>query len=131
MGEPDKAALLRGIDFFRSCTDRQLQDIAKLSIDRHLEPGDVLCEQGAYESDVFVLVNGEAAVHIDGSQVATVGSGEVVGEFSMMHGGRRSATLKAVTPLHVIELDPREVDSVLSVDPGSIDQLGPRKKGES
>lgn len=130
MGEPDKAALLSKIEFFKSCTDRQLQDIAKLSVDRHLEPGDVLCRQGDYESDVFVLVDGEAAVHIDGSQVATVGTGEVVGEFSMMHGGRRSATLQAITPLHVIQLDPREVDSVLSVDPGSIDQLGPRKKSD-
>ena len=129
MAEPDKGALLKEIDFFKRCTQRQIDDIAKLAVDRNLAPGDVLCRQGEHGSDVFVLVEGEASVTIDGANVATVGTGEVVGELSMMKGGRRTATLEAITPLHVLVLDPREVDSVLSVDPSSIDQLGPRKPG--
>lgn len=126
VADTDKSALLQQIDFFKGCTQRQVDDIAKMALDRHLSPGEILCEQGAFESDVFVLVEGEAAVRLDGAQVATVGAGEVVGELAMIKGGHRTATIQAVTPLHVIVLDPREVDSVLSADPGSAKRLGPR-----
>ncbi len=129
MATPDKAASLKQIDFFKGCTDRQIDDIAKLVGERDLAPGEVLCRQGEFESDVFVLVRGEASVVIDGKEVATVGAGEVVGEFSMVSGGKRSATLTAIAPMLVLVLDPREVDSVLSSDPSSARNLGPRHPG--
>ena len=129
MGAEDIAGLLKQVDFFRGCTDKQIDDIAKLSVDRHLAAGETLCRQGELEHDVFVLVDGEASVTIDGKQVATVGTGEVVGELSMETGGRRTATLEAVTPLHVVVLDPREVDSVLMADPRAAKDLGPRHPG--
>jgi CRP-like cAMP-binding protein len=126
MEGPDKGALLSQVDFFKGCTKRQIDDIAKLVDDRHLVHGEVLCRQGDYESDVFVIVDGKASVSIDGAKLATVGTGEVVGELSMVQGGRRTATLEAITSLHVLVLDPREVDSVLSADPSSAQRLGPR-----
>ena len=125
MAGPDKSALLSQVDFFKGCTQRLIDDIAKLVDDRHLVHGEVLCRQGDYESDVFVIVDGKASVSIDGAKVATVGAGEVVGELSMVQGGRRTATLEAMTTLHVLVLDPREVDSVLSADPSSAGRLGP------
>jgi CRP/FNR family cyclic AMP-dependent transcriptional regulator len=129
VGEPEKAGLLKQIDFFKGCTDRQIEDIAKLVDERRFSPGDIVCRQGEFESDVFVLVKGEASVAIDDKEVATVGAGEVVGELSMVSGGKRSATLTAIAPMLVLVLDPREVDSVLSSDPGSARNLGPRSPG--
>lgn len=126
---PDAAALLAQIDFFKGCTARQIEDIAKLAGDRHLEAGETLCRQGEHSTDAFVLVDGEAAVIIDGNQVATVGTGEVVGELSIDRGGLRTATLRATTPLHVLVLDAREIESVLASDPGSARNLGPRHPG--
>lgn len=125
----DTAGLLKQIDFFKGCTDRQIDDIAKLVGERKLGAGEVLCRQNEFESDVFVLVRGEASVVIDGKEVATVGAGEVVGELSMVSGGKRSATLTAIAPMLVLVLDPREVDSVLSSDPSSARNLGPRHPG--
>lgn len=125
----DKAVLLKQVEFFKGCTDAQLEDIAHLIGDRHLAPGETLCRQGDYESDVFVFVDGEASVTIDGKRVATISAGEVVGELSMETGGHRTATLEALTPLHVLVLDPREVDSVLMADPKSMRSLGPRNPG--
>lgn len=131
MDATQRATLLAEIDFFKGCTRRQVEDIAKLVSSRHLSSGDVLCRQGDFETDVFVLVDGEASVEINGKQVAVVGAGEVVGELSMEKGGHRTATLTASTPLHVLVLDPREVDSVLAADPSSAANLGPRNPGPS
>jgi CRP-like cAMP-binding protein len=129
MGQPgdiEKSELLAAIEFFQGCTAREIDDIAKLAVDRHFAPGDELCNQGEADTEVFVLVEGEATVTIDGNQVAMVGTGDVVGELSMLGRGRRTATLTAVTPLHVLVMDPREVDSVLAADPSSAKRLGPR-----
>jgi CRP-like cAMP-binding protein len=125
----DTATLLAEIDFFKGCTPRQLDDIAKLSSSRQLAVGEVLCRQGDEEHDVFVLLDGEASVNIDGRDVAIVGRGEVVGELSMETGGHRTATLTATSPLHVVVLDPREIDSVLMADPGAARNLGPKHPG--
>lgn len=124
-----KATLLKQVEFFAGCTDAQLQDIAKQVGARDLDDGEVLCRQGDHESEVFVIVRGEASVTINGSNVATIGPGEVVGELSMERGGQRTATLTAITPLFVLVLDPREIESVLMVDPKSERNLGPRHPG--
>lgn len=129
MDPTETAALLAEVDFFKGCTPRQIDDIAKLVSSRHLEPGDVLCRQGDYESDVFVLVEGKASVTVGGLDIAVVETGEVVGELAMDRGGHRTATITAITPLHVLVLDPREIDSVLASDPGSAANLGPRHPG--
>ena len=122
----DIAAVLRGIDFFKGCTDRELEDIAGLLVDRRFDAGEVLCEQGDAESEAFALLEGEATVIVDGEEVGTAHSGDVVGELAMLGTGRRTATLRAVTPVHVLVIDPREVDSVLSADPSSARRLGRR-----
>lgn len=121
-----KSALISQVDFFSGCTQREIDDIAKLLADRHFAAGDELCHQGDAESYGFVVVEGEAAVIVDGEQAGTVTAGDVVGELSMLGNGHRTATLKALTPVHALLIEPDEIDSVLSADPSSGDRLGHR-----
>jgi CRP-like cAMP-binding protein len=79
--------------------------------------------QGAFEDNVFVIVEGEADVIIDGSSVGKAVVGEIVGDLSMLGTGKRAATLRAITPMHVLVFDPPEIDSVLSADPSSSRRL--------
>jgi CRP-like cAMP-binding protein len=124
----DKRALLSRIDFFKGCTERELEDVAKLVLDRRYEAGEELCRQGEAETDAFAVIEGSASVIKDGEEIATVEAGDVVGELSMLGTGRRTATLRAITPVHVLVIDPREVDSVLSADPSSAQRLGRRQR---
>ena len=124
----DKRALLSRIDFFKGCTERELDDVAKLAVDRRFEAGEELCNQGEAETDAFAIVDGRASVIKDGQEIATAEAGDVVGELSMLGTGRRTATLRAITPVHVLVIDPREVDSVLSADPSSAHRLGRRQR---
>jgi CRP-like cAMP-binding protein len=123
----EKSALIAQIDFFSGCTQRELDDVAKLLADRHFAAGEELCRQGDAETHGFVLVDGEAAVIEDGDEVGTAVAGDVVGELSMLGTGRRTATLRAVTPVHVLVIEPQEIDSVLSADPSSGRLLGRRE----
>jgi CRP/FNR family cyclic AMP-dependent transcriptional regulator len=123
----DKSALIGQVDFFKGCTQREIDDVAKLLVDRHFAVGEELCHQGDSELNGFVLVDGEAAVLVDGKQVATATSGDVVGELSMLGSGHRTATLKALTPVHALIIEADEIDSVLSADPSSSQRLGRRE----
>ena len=120
----EKSALLQQVDFFKGCSQRELDDVAQMVSDRHYEIGEELCRQSEPETHGFVLVSGEAAVLIDGSQVGSVEAGDVVGELSMLGTGRRTATLRAVTPIHALIIQPEEIDSVLAADPSSQRRLG-------
>jgi len=120
----EKSALIAQVDFFKGCTQREIDDVAKLLVDRHFAIGDELCRQGEAETHGFVLVDGEAAVLVDGEQVATASAGDVVGELSMLGTGHRTATLRALTPVHALLIEPDEIDSVLSADPSSSRRLG-------
>ena len=120
----EKSALIAQVDFFKGCTQREINDVAKLLVDRHFAIGDELCRQGDAETHGFVLVEGEAAVLVDGEHVATASAGDVIGELSMLGTGRRTATLRALTPVHALLIEPDEIDSVLSADPSSSRRLG-------
>jgi cAMP-dependent protein kinase regulator len=126
-GNADRAELLSQLDFFKGCTQREIDDIANLVVDRYFDMGEALCDQGDAETDAFALIEGEAAVMVDGEQVGTARPGDVIGELSMLGTGRRTATVSAITPVRVLVIDPREIDSVLAADPGSSQRLGRRK----
>jgi CRP-like cAMP-binding protein len=123
----EKSALIAQVDFFKGCTQREIDDVAKLLVDRHFGIGEELCHQGDAETYGFVIVDGEAAVVVDGEQVAIATGGDVVGELSMLGTGHRTATLRALTPVHALLIEPDEIDSVLSADPSSGQRLGRRE----
>jgi CRP-like cAMP-binding protein len=128
MTTEDNLAVLGQVEFFRGCNARALTDIAHLAEERGFADGAELCRQGEFDSDVFVIVEGAAEAIIDGAAVGQVGTGEVVGELAMLGTGRRTATLRAIGPVRVLILDPREVDTVLASDPSSAERLGHREK---
>ena len=128
MSSDDNIELLNRVEFFKGCTNRELTDLAHLAEERAFADGAELCHEGEFGNDVFVIIDGEAAATIDGEPVGTVTAGEVVGELAMLGTGRRTATLRAVGPMRVLVLDPREVDTVLAADPSSASRLGHHDK---
>ncbi len=74
--------------------------------ERRLATGDTICSIGEMSDRAFLVVDGElAAVLRDGLVVATHGPDALVGEITALVGGRRTATLRAIRPATVIEID--------------------------
>jgi CRP-like cAMP-binding protein len=61
----------------------------------------VLTQQGDEATELFVLLDGMVSVEVDGRDLGDLGPGAVVGERALLDGGRRTATLRAITPLRV------------------------------
>jgi hypothetical protein len=77
---------------------------------RRLGAGQTLVEQGERGDELFLLFDGVLQVEIDGQPVTEVGPGAILGEMALLHQGRRTATLRAVTPCRVAVVPKDRID---------------------
>jgi len=75
-----------------------------------LRKGATLVEQGDPGDELYLLFDGLLAVEIDGRTVTELGPGAVVGEVAVLAGGRRTATLRAVTVCRVAAVPGDRID---------------------
>lgn len=110
-GDTDSPALVTEVETAaeRSLSATIMQGGARPRI-RKVREGATLVEQGEAGTDLFLLLDGVLRVEVDGSAVTDLGPGALVGERALLEGGRRTATLRAVTPCKVAVADAGEVD---------------------
>ncbi|HET9558469.1 MAG TPA: cyclic nucleotide-binding domain-containing protein [Actinomycetota bacterium] len=75
-----------------------------------LRKGATLVTQGDTGHELYLLFDGLLAVEIDGVTVTELGPGAVVGELALLAGGRRTATLRAVTGCRVAAVAGDRID---------------------
>jgi len=78
---------------------------------RKLKEGQVLVEQGQIGRELYLLLDGVISVEVDGESLGDLGPGAIVGERAILEGGRRTATLKAVTKARVAVADIDQIDT--------------------
>jgi Cyclic nucleotide-binding domain len=73
---------------------------------RRLKEGEALVTQGEEGQEIYLLLDGIVAVEVDGNQLAEIGPGAILGERAHLEGGKRGATLRAITNARVAVGDP-------------------------
>jgi CRP/FNR family transcriptional regulator, cyclic AMP receptor protein len=64
--------------------------------------GQTLLKQNATDQDVYLIIEGEVSIEINGKQVATSGPGAPIGEMAVLDPyGARSASVLAITDIVV------------------------------
>jgi CRP-like cAMP-binding protein len=81
-------------------------DGPKTEIDKKIleyKAGDVVMEQGEVARGLYILVSGTLEVFFNGVKVAEINQkGSFVGEIASLLGGRRTATVRASTPVKMM-----------------------------
>lgn len=77
---------------------------------RELPAGAVLTTQGEPGDSLYLLLDGVLSVDVDGTVLTELGPGVVLGERAVLEGGRRTATLTAVTKIRVAEAAAETID---------------------
>lgn len=77
---------------------------------RTVKKGRTLTEQGAPGDELYLLLDGMLDVVVDGEVIAEVGPGAILGERALLEHGRRTATLRALTPCRVAVASEHAVD---------------------
>jgi Cyclic nucleotide-binding domain len=108
-GGEDSAAVVTAVE---SAAERQLS-LLIMGDDppfRRLRPGEALVEQGTPGDRLFLLFDGVLAVEAYGQTVTEIGPGAILGEMAALHSGRRTATLRALTPCRVAVVPGDRID---------------------
>ena len=83
---------------------------------RDVAAGEVLVHEGGPSEGLFLVVEGQVAVHHADAdawvKVADLGPGKVFGEIALVHGGTAVATVVAETDAYLIVLDRRDFDAL-------------------
>jgi CRP-like cAMP-binding protein len=108
-----RAHALEGVTLFRGCSKKELQALARITTEVAVPEGRVLCREGDYGQECFIIISGEAGVTIGADDVATIGPGGVVGEMALLDGGPRVATVTALTEMDLLVLSRSEFDRLL------------------
>ncbi len=99
-----------------------LETVKKLSY-RRLGTGATLLVEGEPGDSLFIVVSGQITVSKGGSELATLGSGSVLGEMAIITGAPRSATAVAKTDVEVFELLRRDVEQLAREKPSVAEEL--------
>jgi hypothetical protein len=95
---------------------------------RNFEPGEIVMSAGEPGDSMFILTTGMARAYMrtgEGHhvQLRLMTDGDFFGEISILTGGPRTATVTAVTPLDVLELDKATLDEITKTHPRVRDVL--------
>lgn len=109
---------LAEVPLFSACSRKDLQKIAKASDEVEVKAGRVLVDQGRMGHEFFLIVEGQAIVKRNESEVNRLGPGDYFGELSLLDRAPRNATVVADTDMKLLVLGQREFTGVLDAVPG-------------
>jgi thioredoxin reductase (NADPH) len=105
---------------FPKLTSAQISRIAAHGHVRSVQSGEVLIEQGDKSVPFFVVITGEVEIvrpcGAHETLVTVHGSGEFTGEVNMLSGRRSLIRARAIKPCKVIELDHKQMLTLVQTD---------------
>ena len=111
------ADALAGMTLFADLAAPQLQGVAGRFEEAFFAEGARVLRQGLSGSAFYVILDGEAAILVDGEQRATLGRGEFFGEVSIILGELPTADVVALRPLRCVVLPGAAVEGFLIEHP--------------
>lgn len=118
MAKDPKLDRLHAVPLFSGCDKKELERLSAAIDTIDVAAGKTLIRQGAITHEAFVIENGEADVAIDGTHVATIPSGEMIGEIGLLTRLPASATVTAKTDMTVLVIPHQRFASVADDTPG-------------
>lgn len=113
-----KEALLADLALFAGAGADALASLASVSDTVTVDAGTVLIQQDVRHSSVYVIVDGTAAVQVNGAAAAVISTGGVFGELAFFSQGPASATVTAQSELELLVIPFNRFDQVIDDQPG-------------
>jgi len=99
-------SLLRSTPVFSSLPAPALEGVARALQRVELVPGSVIISQGDEATQhYYVLADGAVQVQQNGHPIRELGRGSGLGEIALLHGGPRTASVVALTPVTLYSLN--------------------------
>ena len=113
--------LLSKVPFFNKIPEGEFTKLAARMRARSVPPNEAILEQGKSGSSMFLIARGvvrvshtEEGIDLD---LATLMAGDFFGEMALLHDEPRTATVKAVTPCSLYQLNREDMQSFMEAYP--------------
>ena len=100
---------LKAIPLFSQLSDEEAHRLAAFATETSIAEGQILMKQGDYSTELIAIEEGTADVLQDGTKVATLGEGALIGEMGLLAREPRNADVVATSPMRVIKLTHWEI----------------------
>jgi CRP-like cAMP-binding protein len=108
---------LADLALFADLSWPQIEAVAHTFGEEAFGPGQRVLRQGLSGSGLFIVVEGEASVEIEGDQLARLGRGDFFGEISALLGEPPVADVRAETVLRCLVVPGAQVEQFLLEHP--------------
>jgi CRP/FNR family transcriptional regulator, cyclic AMP receptor protein len=116
-------ARLAAVPLFAELGSEDLAALAEVASEIDAEAGRTLTSEGDFGHALYAIVSGTAEVSVDGAPVRTLGPGDVFGEVAVLQAGRRTATVRAASPMTLIAVFKRDVWALERRSPEAAERL--------
>ena len=104
---------LQEFEGFKNFSEDDLKRIVKASHRTSTSGPWPLIREQTVSDACYILLSGEAAVYVGQDKIATVKSGEVIGESALKRGKLRGATVTTTGRAEVLHIDRDDLDRLL------------------
>ena len=110
----ENITVLRSLDIFRAIPDPDLVKVASILKGKEVRAGEDIIREGELGTSMFIIVEGQVRVHAQGTQIAMLGSGSVVGELAALDPELRTASVTALNDTFLFEVDGDALSQLMS-----------------
>jgi CRP/FNR family transcriptional regulator, cyclic AMP receptor protein len=113
----ERKKLLADVWLFHGATDEELSMLAERAYEVSVGPAVDVVTQGEFGDELFLVVDGHAAVRRDEVDLGVMNAGDFFGDMALLGTGVRSSTVRSIVPMTLLALRAEHLDEVLAADP--------------
>ncbi|MGI8791728.1 MAG: Crp/Fnr family transcriptional regulator [Acidimicrobiales bacterium] len=108
---------LAACPLFEGLQKKQLRRLRDEFKDADFKPGATIITEGQKGGRFFLVIEGKVTVSVRGKQKSVLGPGDCFGEWALVDGGVRTATITADTEVQALTLAPWTFKAMLLGEP--------------
>jgi len=113
----ERKKLLSDVWLFQGASDEELTMLAELGYVVTIGPDVDIVSEGEFGDELFLVVDGHAAVTRGGVDLGVLNAGDFFGEMAMLGTGVRASTVRSIVAMTLLGLRAEHFDDVLASDP--------------
>ncbi len=104
LSDDQKLELLSTLKFFETFSEHEVEEILEQGEWEVYATGSMILNEGEQDRSFYIIVSGNASVLRMNKELSTLGEGDCFGEMAWLLGGKRTASIKAITKTVVLRL---------------------------
>jgi CRP/FNR family transcriptional regulator, cyclic AMP receptor protein len=113
----ERKKLLSEVWLFNGATDEELTMLAELAYEVTIGPHVDVVNESEFGDELFLVVDGHAAVTRGGVDLGVLNAGDFFGEMALLGTGVRTSTVRSIVAMTLLGLRAEHFDDVLASHP--------------